>query len=170
MAHGATVVIGRIARAHGVQGEVGVRPTGPTLATLPPGTALVARLADGEEVALVLARRRGSDERPILAFQDLCDPEAAAGLAGAELTVSVDRLPALEPDTHYVRDLVGCEVLAGDETLGRVVDVLTAPANDALEVDGPRGRLLLPFTADALREVDVPSRRLVVRPDLVPDP
>jgi 16S rRNA processing protein RimM len=167
---GATVVIGRIAGAHGVEGEVGVRPTGPTLATLSPGTPLVARLAGAEEVALVLARRRGSDERPILAFQDISDRESAAVLAGAELTTSVDRLPELEPDTHYVRDLVGCEVLAGDESLGRVVDVLTAPANDALEVDGPRGRLLLPFTADAIREVDVPSRRLVVRPDLVPDP
>jgi len=167
VAERASVVIGRIARPHGVQGEVGVRPTGPTLATLPPGTALMARTPGGEDVALVLAGRRGSPERPIVAFEGVADREAAAALAGAELAASVDRLPELGPDTHYVRDLLGCEVLAGDESLGRVVDVVSGPANDALEVDGPRGRLLVPFTADALREVDVSSGRLVLRPDLV---
>ena len=40
------------------------------------------------------------------------------------------------------------------------------PANDVLEVSGDAGVLLVPFTADAVADLDLPSRRIVVREDL----
>ena len=42
-----------------------------------------------------------------------------------------------------------------------------APANDVLEVSGSDGDLLVPFTADAIVELDLASRRIVVRADLL---
>ena len=42
-----------------------------------------------------------------------------------------------------------------------------APANDVLEVSGADGDLLVPFTADAIVELDLASRRIVVRADLL---
>ena len=72
-----------------------------------------------------------------------------------------------DSDTFYVRDLLGCEVLVGARSAGTVAQVHAAPANDVLEVSGSDGDLLVPFTADAIVELDLASRRIVVRDDLL---
>jgi 16S rRNA processing protein RimM len=163
------VTIGRLGRPHGVTGAVHARATGPTLATLAPGARILARGA-GRSTELVLESRAGTDERPILRFAGVGDRDAARDLAGLELVVGAEALPPLPPgDTFYVRDLVGCEVLAGDRPVGRVADVVPGRANDALEVAGDAGSLLVPFTADALVDLDVAGRRIVVRADLLPE-
>jgi 16S rRNA processing protein RimM len=164
------VVIGRLGRPHGVRGELGARATGPTLAALDPGAEVVVRDAAGAERRLRLVRRRGTDERPILAFAGLDTREAAAELAGATLLVPETELPELgDPDTHYVRDLIGIAVLVGDVPLGPVSEVHPGPANDVLEVATRSGPVLVPLTADAVLEFDPAGRRLVVRPGLLPE-
>ena len=64
---------------------------------------------------------------------------------------------------------MGCQVLLGDRPLGEVREVFSGPANDVLEVAPPGGGspVLIPFTADAVLDLDVPGRRIVVRPDLL---
>jgi 16S rRNA processing protein RimM len=162
------VVIAHLGRAHGVSGEIAARPTGPTLAALEPGVPVVVRGRDGGERAARLAGRRGDPARPILALEGVGTREEAAPLAGGVLLVPADVLPPLEdPDTLYVRELIGYRVLAGERPLGPVTRVHAGPANDALEVAAEDGPLLIPFTADAVLELDRPGRRLVIRPDLL---
>ncbi len=166
----ATVVIGTIGRPHGTNGAVHARPSGPTLATLGPGDTVEVRPRAGEPATLVLSGRSGMDRSPILAFAGVSDRAGAALLTGAVLAVEPERMRELDdPDTFFVRDLVGCQVLLGERPLGPVAEVIAGPANDVLEVRGPDGPVLLPFTADAVRELDVPGRRIVVRPDLLGD-
>jgi 16S rRNA processing protein RimM len=161
------VVIGLVGRPHGVRGAVRARATGPTLATLAAGDAVDVRPPDGRPRRLALAAVAGTGERPILSFAGVETREQAAALAGAEIVVEPGRVAPLDdPDTFYVRDLVGCEVLLGERPAGPVTAVHPAPANDVLEVSGPEGPLLVPFTADAVRELDLEARRIVVRPDL----
>jgi 16S rRNA processing protein RimM len=161
------VVIGLVGRPHGVHGSVRVRATGPTLATLAAGESVEVRPPAGEPRRLALAARGGTDERPILTFAGVASREDAAALAGATIAVEPERVAPLEdPDTFYVRDLVGCEVLLGERPAGRVTRVHAAPANDVLEVAAPDGPLLVPFTADAISDLDLDARRIVVRPDL----
>lgn len=163
----ATVVIGTIGRPHGTGGAVHARPSGPTLATLAPGDVVEVRPRHGEPRTLVVRGRSGMDSSPILAFDGVGDRAAAALLTGAVLAVDGGRVRGLdEPDTFFVRDLIGCEVLLGDRRLGPVTEVVAGPANDALEVAADAGTVLLPFTADAVTDLDVPGRRIVMRPDL----
>lgn len=165
------MVIGQIGRPHGVRGSVRARATGPTLPSLAAGEEVRVRVGDAAARRLVLAARAGTDERPILTFEGVGTRDEAAALAGGVISVAAERVaPPADPDTFFVSDLVGCEVLLGDRTAGSVTRVHSAPANDVLEVAGPDGRtVLLPFTADAVREVDLPGRRIVVRPDLLVD-
>lgn len=164
----ATVVIGTVGRPHGIQGAVHARPSGPTLATLAPGEAVEARPRDGSGPrTLVLVARSGMDAAPILAFEGVGSREEASALTGALLAVESARVPAMsDPDTFLVRDLVGCEVLLGPRVLGAVTEVVAGPANDALEVAAADGPVLVPFTADAVTDLDVPGRRIVLRADL----
>lgn len=164
----ATVVIGTVGRPHGIRGAVHTRPSGPTLATLAVGEAVEARIRGaGAPRRLVVAGRSGMDAAPILAFEGVGDRAQATELTGALLAVAAERISEPDdPDTFLVTDLVGCDVVLGARPIGRVSDVLAGPANDALEVAAPDGPVLVPFTADAVTELDVPGRRIVLRPDL----
>jgi 16S rRNA processing protein RimM len=162
-----SVVIGTIGRPHGVRGAVRATSTGATLGGLAAGEAVDARLCDAPPRRLVLAGRAGTPERPILRFDGIATRDEAAALAGAEIRVPGDRLaPLPDPDTFFVRDLVGCDLVVEGRVAGRVTEVHDAPANDVLEVVGEDGVLLVPFTADAVTDVDPAARRIVVRGDL----
>ena len=168
------VVIGRIGRPHGIHGAVRARPSGRTLAEIAVGESVEARPADGPPRTLVLTSRAGTAEAPILTFAGVATREGASALTGAELAVPLERVPRVDdPDTFLVRDLVGCHVLIGDRPLGEVRQVFSGPANDVLEVvsapDPAGAPVLIPFTADAVVDLDVPGRRIVIRPDLLGD-
>ena len=167
---GAPVVIGWIGRPHGLGGEVRTRPTGATMPALRPGQSVEVHPKGGEPLRMLVTSRTGTAERPILSFEGVQTRDEALTLAGATVAVEPGAVASLpDPDTFYVRDLLGCEVLVGAKPAGTVAEVHAAPANDVLEVSGSDGDLLVPFTADAIVELDLASRRIVVRDDLLSD-
>jgi 16S rRNA processing protein RimM len=165
---GPPVVIGWIGRPHGLGGAVRARATGPTMPALRPGQPVEVRPEGGPPRRMVVASRTGTPDRPVLTFEGVETRDEALALAGATVAVEPEAVaPLPDPDTFYVRDLVGCEVLVGERPAGAVARVHPAPANDVLEVSGPGGDLLVPFTADAIVDLDLAGRRIVVRADLL---
>ncbi len=170
MAADELVVVGRIGRPHGLMGEVRAMPTGTTLATLGAGdTVVLAGAGAGAGQTTTIAALRPVDRGALIMFEGVASRDAAQALTGATIAVEATRLVALDaPDEFYVRDLIGCVVSSGDVPLGPVVEVYPGAANDALVVataDG--GKVLVPFTKDAVLELDLPGRRVVIRPDLL---
>lgn len=164
---GERVAIARLGRPHGVRGAITAHADGPTLGTLEPGDAVTVRVGDAHR-ELVLTARRGEAPKAIVSFAGIDTREDAAALTGGSVLVQSSRLPAPDdPDTFYVRDLIGFEVRAGDRLVGTVRAVQPGPANDALSVATPDGEILLPFTVDAVTEVDAPGRRIVLREGLL---
>lgn len=109
-------------------------------------------LVDGTPATIVVSRRVGKGRRAIR----LDRPVAR----GAQLAVRRADLAPLESGAFYVSDLVGLEVREqGGDVLGRVSDVLSGPANDALELDSG---LLLPLVEDCVLEIDLDSRTVLV--------
>lgn len=161
------VVIAAIVRAHGLRGMVTTSATGPTAATLEAGEALLVT-GPGWRRALELAERAGTAARPLMRFTGIEDRDAAQALAGGEVRVPAARLPPpADPDTFYVRDLLGYAVGCGERELGSVAGVTNGPANDVLEIVTAEGPLLIPFTADAIVMIDTDRRRMTVRADLL---
>jgi 16S rRNA processing protein RimM len=151
-----------------VRGTLHARPTGATLATLRPGER-VWLVADGiADRAVMVDAIEGAGDRLRLSFAGVADRDAAGALTGALIEVHPDRVVGPDdPDTFFVEELVGCAVHAGARVLGEVTDVHPAPANDVIEVAGADGPLLVPFTADAVENVDLPARIIRVRADLL---
>ena len=123
-----------------------------------PGRFVVGRtlLVGGEPATIVLSRRVGRGRRAI-------------GLdrrveRGAELAVPRAELPPPAPDSYYVADLVGLEVLEGTRRLGVVRDVVPGPANDNLELDSGA---LVPLVEDAVAEIDLAAGRVVLNPGFI---
>ncbi len=164
----ARVVIGRVTRAHALAGGVRVRPDGPTVATLEPGDPVEAVGPDGNSRRLTVAERAGDAASPILRFREIADRNGAEELRNSLLRVTDEAInDDLDAGTYLVRDLIGCTVFSGDRELGAITDVHAGTANDNLEIDGPDGSLLLPFTHDAVTAVEPDAGRVVIRPDLL---
>lgn len=111
-------------------------------------------------------------------FKEIAQREEAEALKSQRLFAPSDRLPPLDEDEFYHRDLIGMAVedLSG-AALGRVKAVLNYGADDLLEIVGGPGlkrsqTWLLPFTKTDVVHVDLAKRLITAdpAPGLVPDP
>ena len=136
---------GRVGKPHGLDGSFYV--DGPRH-ELPEGTELTV----GGRTHRV-ARRAGTDERPLIRLADVDDPRALRG----ELLLIEDELAEGE---WLAADLVGCRVPG----LGTVKQVVDAPSCSILELEDGT---LIPFVSDAIERVDVDAAEIRVRADFL---
>ena len=157
------VRVGRIGRAHGVNGEVTLDGSSLTLAELLAVERFTWRGKRGETVELRLERARDAHPRMLLGFAGVGDRDQAAALTNGELMADSERLPDPGPDTVYTFQLVGLEVRTEEgRRLGTLVDVIATGAHPVYVVQGER-ELLVPANPEVVRHVDLASRAVTVR-------
>jgi 16S rRNA processing protein RimM len=157
------VAVGRIARVHGLRGQVIVDPDTdfPDERFQPGAEVFVNR--GGTAESLRIASVRFHRERPVLGFDGIEVIDDAERLAGLELRVPAERLAALPSDTFYRHDLIGCLVeTAGGQRVGVVSGVEGTMGTSRLVVDGQRGEILIPLAAEICKTVDIGAKRIVV--------
>lgn len=115
-----------------------------------------ALLVGGKPAEVVLFRRVGKGRRAIKLDRPV--------ERGTELAVPRETLGPLGDDSYYIADLVGLVVEEEGRRLGVVRDVLEGAANDNLELDTG---LLVPLVEDAIAEIDIPGRRVVLNPGFI---
>ena len=144
------VPVGRVGRPHGLDGSFFVENPSEDPARFAVGATL---LVDGAPAQVVASKQaRG---RPVIRLDRRVD-------RGSALEVNRGDLPPPEPDSFYVFQLVGLDVVEeGGRALGRVRDVAPGVANDVLELDSG---LALPLVEDCVRDVDLAAARIVVAP------
>src|SRR5882724_240552 len=142
-------LVGRIARAHGIRGQVIVNPeTDFPDERFQPGAELFIERG-GKVEALTVTSARFHRERPVIGIQGVETMNDAATLAGQELRVPIERLAALPPDTFYRHDLIGCRAETREgRTVGVVRDVEGTLVGSRLVVDGDAGEVLIPLVSD----------------------
>jgi 16S rRNA processing protein RimM len=161
------VLVGRIARPHGIRGQVVVNPeTDFVEDRFAPGAMLWTRSARGDE-RLTVASARIQGGRPVIGFEGLASIEDVERLAGLELRVPEETLQPLETGSYYQHQLVGCEVeTVGGERVGVVARVDGGSAGTLLTIDGTRGEILIPFAVDICVDVDVVAKKIRIDPPL----
>ena len=159
------VLVGRVAGAFGVKGEVRV-----TAYTGRPEALLTYRdlvRQDGSP-ALTLLSGRAQKGDLVARAKEIATKEEADALRGLLLHVPREALPEPDEDEYYLTDLIGmAAVTPQGETLGRVKAVQDFGAGDILEIDPGRGAATwyLPFTRECVPEVDIAGETVtVVRP------
>ena len=99
------VLLGHIARPHGIRGQVIVNPeTDFPEDRFQPGAELFIERRGAVE-ALRVTTARFHRERPVIGIEGIETVDDAATLSGHDLRVPVARLAALPPDTFYRHDL-----------------------------------------------------------------
>ena len=155
------VCIGTVAGAHGVRGNVRIKPfteAPEDVAAYGPVTdAGGARTFDltlvGESGGTVIARLSGIEDRT-----------AAEALKGVRFYIPRERLPAPEEDEFYHADLVGLRVVDSEgRDAGTVHALHDFGAGDLIEIRRPSRRLvLLPFTRTTVPDIDLAAGRVTV--------
>jgi 16S rRNA processing protein RimM len=139
------VTAGRVGKPHGLDGSFYVeRPR--------------HELPEGAELTVAgrthrIARRAGTDERPLIRLEHVEDPRPLRG----ELLLVEDELAEGE---WLASDLVGLLV----DGMGTVVRVVDAPSCSLLELDDGT---LVPLVSDAIREVDLDAGEIRVNRDFL---
>jgi len=156
------LLVGRVARAHGIRGHVIVNPE---------TDFMEDRFRIGRRVLVGAADRpreyeiedvRFHQGRPIVRFAGIVTMNDAETLAGSELWVREAEIDPLPAGTFYRHDLVGCEVTqTNGERLGRVTAVEGSLDRSYLVVDG---HMMIPLVADICVAIDIANRRVTVNP------
>jgi 16S rRNA processing protein RimM len=147
----ALVAVGSVGKPHGLDGSFVIEQGSDNEQRYAVGSTI---LVDGVPARIVSSRRVGGQRRAIRLDRRV--PR------GAQLAVRRDDLPPPEPDSFYVADLVGLQVVEqGGGAIGVVSDVLPRPGNDALELDTG---ILLPMIDECVLEIDLELGSIVVAP------
>ena len=158
-------LVGRIARAHGIRGQVIVNPeTDFPDERFRPGAELFIERG-GTVETLTVTTARFHRERPVIGIEGVESMNDAATLAGQELRVPIERLAALPADTFYRHDLIGCRVETRDgREVGLVRDVEGTLTGSRLVIDGERGEVLVPLVTVICTVIDPAAKRIVIDP------
>jgi 16S rRNA processing protein RimM len=156
-----TVAVGRVAKAHGVRGEVAVDNRSDN----PDRWAIGAQVFDDRGAAYTVAGVRPHGDRLLVTFEEIADRTAAQALVGTTLVVPESWLPPLDAGQWWAFEAEGMRVSSDDgRDLGTVREVLAYPAHDLWRVVADDGtEILVPAVPDLIVEVDVGAGRAVVR-------
>ncbi|ORB32519.1 ribosome maturation factor RimM [Mycolicibacterium parafortuitum] len=168
------LVVGRVAKAHGVTGELSVEvrtddPGGRFVA----GATLRARAPRGgsdrnvSDRNVVVESVRPHGDRLLLRLEGVGSRDAAEALRGTLFLVDSGSLPPIEdPDEFYDHQLEGLKVVttAGHD-VGTVAEVLHTAAGELLAVrDADNAEVLVPFVSAIVVSVSLQDQLVTIDP------
>ena len=148
----AFLVVGKLRRPHGVQGEIPLELFSKLLELLDPEQTVF--VGERHQPLLVEASRWKNDLL-LLKFHDLDDRTAAEALTNALVYVKTSQLPSLDEGEYYYHQLIGLDVYEEEEFLGVLTEVLQTGANDVYLVTDAAGKeTLIPDTDEVILEIN----------------
>lgn len=164
------LLVGKVWRAHGVQGEVKIIPEtddperfedltviymGSTAATADRIDIESVRFQPTKRGIIIIAKLRDIDSR-----------EAAETIRSASVFARQQDLPPLEEGEFFLHDLIGLSAFTdGGDDVGTVDDVIEGPGQAILVIarEG-KGPAMVPAVDEFVDDIDLEKRRIVIRP------
>jgi len=164
-------VVGHINKPHGTRGEVFVWVlTDHPDSVFAEGAALHIAGADDRTPDPMQPTLRVRSVRPfrrglLVGFEGVHDRSGAENLRDRYLLKSFHEVEPVDEDELFYHEILGMKVeTQAGEALGEVVELYELRPAHMLEVRGPSGMRLIPFTSRVLVSVDRAARRIVIDP------
>ena len=160
------VLVGRLARPHGLRGEMSVEVLTDFPERFVPGLALVASDARGQgRRTLVVATVRQGGDRLLITFEGIEHRNGAEELRGLDLSVPRGgEVPRPEGFVYHF-DVEGCRAVDREgRELGTVTALEDVAGRSLLEIETPRGARQVPFVEPIVVSVDLGKRLVVLDP------
>ena len=156
------ITTGSILTAHGIRGEVKVKPATDNPRRFRKGGRLF--LGEGEEALVIERVRPDKNDILILKFKDHDDRNWAEAQRGKLLCVNREDVTALPEGEYYIFQLEGIAVYEGDTYLGSIKEVMQNGTNDVYMTENRDTGcgLMIPALKQVVKEVDIAAKRMVV--------
>lgn len=157
----AFLVLGKLRRPHGVQGEIPVEVFSEMLESFEPGCVLY--VGDLYQPFTIEATR-WKGNLLLVKFSEINDRTLASTLTNALVYISSDQLPPLAEGEFYYHEIIGMDVYEENDTyLGVLLQVLDTGANDVYLIRDDSGReTLLPAIEDVIIEINREQNKMIV--------
>ncbi len=146
--------LGVITKAHGTKGDVQVWIDSDNPAHYK-NLESVLLLINNELVPFFLDHWSLNGKKAIARFDEVNSIEAAEKLAGVEIYLPEDRLPALSEGQYYFHDLVGLQAFEDGKALGAITNILNFPGHDVMTIDHKGKEVLVPIHDEVIKSVDL---------------
>ena len=156
-----SVLLAQIGAAHGIRGEVRIKPFG--------DADMLDRygpLYDAQGRSYEITAMRPQKTVLVVRFRGIDSREAAEALNGVKLFVDRSALPVPEEDEFYLSDLIGLQTVSPEgEMLGKVVEVHDFGAGDILEIRLANGKSeLFAFTRENFPDIRIAQGEITFVP------
>lgn len=157
------IAIGKIARAHGLNGEVLVVPFSRDLSPFHQLNHFY--FSEERERRVEVLSVRNINNGFLLQFQGIVDRDTAERLVGKILEVERSDLPSLPEGTFFTYEFIGLQVKTDKgEDVGEILDILKLPAHDVYLVKKGEKEILIPAIDSVVKSVDLENRKMVISP------
>ena len=165
------ILLGQIAGAHGIRGDVLVR----TFTGEPAAIASYGPLTDATGTkSFKLRVVRITDKGIVARVEGVNDRNGAEAIRSQELYVDRAKLPAPAEAEYYHADLIGLTAVTPQgQDIGRVIAIQNFGAGDLVEIQlsATKSTDLIPFTNANVPNIDLAGGRMtIIPPVMVGDP
>lgn len=157
----AFLVLGKLRRAHGVQGEIPLEVYSQMLELLAPESLVYI----GEDhIPYKIERTRYKNDLLLLKFYEINDRTLVSELTNKIVYITTEQLPPLSEDEVYLHQLIGLKVYEEDgQYLGCLKEILETGANNVYLVENDSGgEILIPATDEMILGIDLESSEMIV--------
>jgi 16S rRNA processing protein RimM len=153
------IEVGRIARAHGVRGELRVTLHWSESDSLLAADEVFVQPPGAESRVMKVESARRADRAILLKLAGVSDRDVASALRGATISVARADLPAVRAGEFYLCDLIGARVVDPSGEIGVVLEIRGHPSVDCLVIRTGDGRQVeQPLVAPWFERVDLDAR------------
>lgn len=156
------LAIGRVVRAHGVQGEISVT----VLTDFPERFETTEWIYLGNEYEADpyrLETYRWHKKNVLLTLAGITNRTQAEQLKGLLVQIPIEDAVSLPEGSYYLYQLLNLQVITtNNRVLGTVTDIIETGANDVYVVSDGQQEILLPSIPDVVKSVDTDKGQMIV--------
>ena len=164
------IVLGVITNAHGIKGDVTIKPFGQDPNSLIDYGPLTDK--SGKQTFTILSLRHSKKDLYVARIKELTNRNMAETVKSTDLYIELSKLPEPEEDEFYYHDLVGLEAkLSSGEIFGTVKAIENFGAGDILEIlpQNSQKTVYFSFTKEIIPVVNVKEGYITIEPPVEDD-
>lgn len=158
------IVIGKIAKAQGLAGELKVIPFSGNPDDLSSFQEIML-VRGSEKSTYTVEKCRSHGKFAIVKLREIRSRDEAEAQIGTEVLVLQSQMPTLAADEFYWHDMVGMRVVTEQgQELGKVTSLIATGAKDVMVVTGQNHEYLIPVVHEIIVRQDKEAGLLVIAP------
>ncbi len=158
------ILVGFVFKPHGLHGEVKVKPATDIPSRFQNLKRAFMMPINGKYFKITIEKAKLTKGIVIIKIKGINSISEAEAVVGNEIVILREDCVKLPPDTYYIFDLIGLQVvLSHGKLIGTVEDVHAFPAQDILFVKTLDGRdIMIPFVKEIVPEVSFSQKKIIV--------